>query len=154
VKKLLSTVVLFVVACAAVSLLRAQPVLAAEETKPVVENAWLRSPPPGGEVTAAYFTVRNPGSTALVVRGVESPVAMHAMLHETTVVDGQSRMRERERLEIPPNGTLTLEPGGLHVMLHGLRRPLAVGERVPLVLLLEDGGRIEITAEVRPLGAR
>jgi len=154
VKKLLSTVVLFVVACAAVSLLRAQTVLAAEETKPVVENAWLRSPPPGGEVTAAYFTVRNPGSTALVVRGVESPVAMHAMLHETTVVDGQSRMRERERLEIPPNGTLTLEPGGLHVMLHGLRRPLAVGERVPLVLLLEDGGRIEITAEVRPLGAR
>jgi len=88
------------------------------------------------------------------VRGVESPVAMHAMLHETTVVDGQSRMRERERLEIPPNGTLTLEPGGLHVMLHGLRRPLVVGERVPLVLLLEDGGRIEITAEVRPLGAR
>ena len=55
---------------------------------------------------------------------------------------------------IPPGQTVKLEPGGLHVMLHGLTRSIAVGERVPLVLLLEGGGTVQATAQMRPLNAQ
>lgn len=128
---------------------------AGDSTTPVltVSDAWVRMPAPGADVTAAYLRARNPGERPLEVIGVESPVAEHAMLHETTVQAGQARMRQRDRLVIEPGATVALAPGGLHVMLHGLRRPLAVGERVELVLRLADGRAVSATAEVRPLGA-
>jgi copper(I)-binding protein len=74
------------------------------------------------------------------------------MIHETSVVGGESRMRPRERLRIGAGETLRFAPGGLHVMLHGLTPPLTPGEEVPLVLLLEDGGTVAVTAHVRAPG--
>ena len=75
-----------------------------------------------------------------------------AMIHETTVTHGQSTMRAHEPLRIGGGATVRLAPGGLHIMLHGLTRPLTPGDEVPLVLLLGGGGTLEVTARVRPLG--
>jgi hypothetical protein len=75
------------------------------------------------------------------------------MIHETQLVGGVSTMRPHEPLVIAPGASVELAPGGLHVMLHDLAHPLAVGEQVPLELLLEGGGRLEVSARVRPLGA-
>jgi periplasmic copper chaperone A len=78
---------------------------------------------------------------------------MSAMLHETTVQQGQSRMRPREQLVIAAGQTVKLEPGGLHVMLHGLTQPLSVGQTVPLVITLSGGTTLQVAAIVRPLSA-
>ena len=77
-----------------------------------------------------------------------------AMIHETKVEGGVSRMRAHEQLVIPPGKTVKLEPEGLHVMLHGLSRPLSPGASVPLVLRLSDGTSLQIAAPVRPLNAQ
>ena len=53
-----------------------------------------------------------------------------------------------------PRATVRLAPGGLHVMLQALAHPLTPGNEVPLVLLLEGGGSLAVTARVRPLSAR
>jgi len=126
-------------------------IAAAEEL--VVENAWARKAP-GSDVAAVYFVLRNAGSEPRVVTGVESPSAAHAMIHETSVADGQSRMRARDSVSIAAGETVAFEPGGLHVMLHGLRTEIQVGQHVPLSLLLADGSRIEVSAIVRPLSAQ
>jgi len=119
-----------------------------------VENAWIPQPPPGAEVAAAYFTLRNAGGEPAVLVSVDCPLAAAAMLHRSSIVAGQSRMRMVERLTIPPEHSVRLEPGGLHVMLHELARPLAVGQRVPLVLHFAGGKALHVEATVRPLGSR
>jgi copper(I)-binding protein len=114
-------------------------------------DAWVRATP-GAEVAAAYLTLRNGGAQPITIVGVRSPLAGMAMIHETKLVGTQSTMRAHEQLRLAPGETVRLAPGGLHVMLHMLAHPLKAGDEVPLVLLLEDGGTLEVTARVRPLG--
>jgi len=125
----------------------------AETPALIVQNAWVREVP-GSDVAAAYLTLRNPTTQPISIVGVESPLASHAMIHETRTEGGQSRMRPHERLVVPPGQTVKLEPGGMHVMLHGITRPTAVGQSVPLVLLLADGTKVQVAAVVRPLTAQ
>lgn len=117
-----------------------------------VTDAWVRAIP-GAGVAAAYMKLHNGGTQPIRVNSVRSMLAGHAMIHETQLVGGVATMRAREPLTIPPGASVALEPGGLHVMLRELARPLAVDEQVPLELLLAGGGRVEVHARVRPLSA-
>lgn len=124
----------------------------AQQPSLVVQNAWLRATP-GSDVAAAYLTVRNVSTATVTITGIESPIARHAMIHETTTQNGQSRMRPHEQLVIAPGSTVKFEPGGLHIMLHDLKQPLAVGQTVPLTIKLSGASALQVTATVRPLGA-
>lgn len=117
-----------------------------------VTDAWVRATP-GSVVAAAYLTLHNAGRTPLRIVGVRSPLAGHAMIHETRLEGGMSVMRAHEPLEIAPGQSVRLAPDGLHVMLDNLAHPLATGDEVPLELLLEGGARVTVTARVRPLNA-
>ena len=119
----------------------------------VVQNAWTRLTP-GTDVAAVYLTLRNVSARPVIVIAVQSPIASQAMIHETKTESGQSRMRPHEQLVIAPGQTVKLEPGGLHVMLHGLTHPVTAGQSLPLVLLLDDGGTVQVAALVRPLNAQ
>ena len=136
---------------ASVATAQTPPVIGANAL--VVQDAWVRATPPGADIAAAYMTLRNAGTTPITVTGVASPIAGHAMIHETKVEGGQSKMRPHEQLAIAPGATVKLQPGGLHVMMHDLKQPLTVGEKVPLVIQLSGGGTVEATATVRPLTA-
>jgi periplasmic copper chaperone A len=118
----------------------------------VAQDAWIRATP-GTDMAAAYLTLRNPGASAVTVTGIQSPVAGQAMIHETKVQGGQSQMRPHEQIVVGPRQTVKLEPGGLHVMLHGLKQTLTVGQSVPLVISVAGGGSLQVTARVRPLSA-
>ncbi|HEV2228490.1 MAG TPA: copper chaperone PCu(A)C [Steroidobacteraceae bacterium] len=137
-------------AALAVLPLNAQPSAAAGAL--TVADAWVRAVP-GAAVAAAYMKLHNGGTRPIRVTGVRSALAASAMIHETQLVGGVSTMRPHEPLTIAPGASVELKPGGLHVMLHDLAHPLAVDEQVPLELLLEGGGRVEVRARVRPLGA-
>ena len=114
------------------------------------QDAWMRATP-GVDVAAVYLTLHNSGTQPVVVSGVRSPAARAAMIHLTTMVNGQSTMRAHESLRIAPGETVHFAPGGLHIMLH-LEHPLAAGDEVPLVLRLEGGGTLSVVARVRALG--
>jgi periplasmic copper chaperone A len=133
--------------CLAVSL---AAVASAPPPALVVENAWIRAVP-GGTVAAAYMRLHNSGRTAVIVTGVRSPLAADAMIHVSKVEHGESTMRPAGPLTIPPGASVQLAPDGMHVMLMQLTHPLAVGEQVPLELLLAGGGRVTVSARVRPL---
>jgi copper(I)-binding protein len=118
----------------------------------IVQNAWLRKAP-GTDTAAVYLVLRNTSVQPVIVIGVRSPAASHVMIHETSTVDGQSRMRMHEKLVIAPGHSVTFAPGGMHVMLSGMKKSPLIGQTVPLILLLADGGRVQVAAVVRPLGA-
>jgi copper(I)-binding protein len=132
------------------------PVLAAEQTTAtlVVQNPWIRQAPPGLDTVAVYFTLKNVSKRAVFVVGVTSPLATAGMIHETSLVEGQSRMRMRDRVTVPGGSELAFAPEGLHVMLSGLSKTLNVGDKVPLTLQLEQGGSVDFVATVRPLDAK
>lgn len=125
----------------------------AADSNLVVGGAWIRQPPPGSDVAAAYLSLQNAGTETVRLLGAECPLAAMVMMHETTQADGQSRMRALTAVSLAPGAAIAFTPGGRHIMLHGLAHPLQVGERVPLVLLFSGGIKLHVVALVRPLSA-
>jgi hypothetical protein len=112
-----------------------------------VSDATIREVPPGQEVTALFMKVSNSGPvTALVA--VKSSIAKAIELHNNVEEKGQLAMRPVEKVEIPANGSIELKPGGLHVMLIGLKRAIKDGESIPLTLEFADGSEKKIEARV------
>ena len=68
-------------------------------------------------------------------------------MHETETAGGVSRMRPLESLIVPPGETVTLAPGGKHLMLHGFD-PAA--DQTTFEAILGDGSSLPVTFEVRP----
>lgn len=115
-----------------------------------VEDAWVRATAAGQSTTAAYVTISNRGGMDRLV-GVASPAGT-ASVHTTTSQDGVVRMRSAGDLEIPAGSTVSLEPGGIHVMISGLNRPLEVGQSVALEFAFARSGKRQVMAAVRPAG--
>ena len=117
------------------------------------ERPWTRATPPGAKVGAGYLQLRNAGAADRVV-GAFSPVAGRVEMH-VTIRDGDvMRMREVKAFDVPAGGTFELKPGGAHLMLMDLKRPLKKGAKVPLVLKLEKGGELQLELSVEEMGAR
>ena len=124
------------------------PALAAEVCLPRWQAGWVRKPPMAMPMLAAYGRLSNPCGQARRWVRVASPWFESVSLHESVQAQGVSRMRELERLPVAPAGDARLQPGGLHLMLMQPDAVLAEGERVPLVLVLEDGREIGATLVV------
>ena len=130
----------------------ALPVCLAATSPPVlvVTDAWARKAP-GVDVAAVYLSLSNTGTRPIVVVGVQSPSATSSMIHESAVRNGQAQMRMKEKIVIAPGQKVSFAPGGLHIMLSGLKSPFTVGKSVPLVLLTADGAQVVVAAVVKPL---
>jgi periplasmic copper chaperone A len=119
-----------------------------------VEQPWARATPAGAQTGAVYMTLDNKTSTADRLTGALSDVADKLQIHQMTVVNGVMQMRElTDGLPIPAGGSVTLKPGSYHVMLIGLKKPLAAGEAFPLTLTFEKAGNIPVTVQVQAMGA-
>lgn len=141
-------------ALAALCLTAAMPAWAAAQVSPlIVQQAWMRQTP-GGDTAAVYLTLQNAGVKPIIVIGVQTPYASSAMLHSSSLEKGQSRMRSRETLVIAPGQTVAFSPGGTHVMLSGFKRKVGVGQEVPLIFLLADGGQVKTAVVVRPVNSQ
>lgn len=113
-----------------------------------IDHAWARATPPAAKTGAAYIEIRNTGPDPDRVLAVTTPVAEKAEVHKTERDGDILRMREIPLLEIPGHDKALLQPGGLHIMLTGLREPLKVGSEFPLTLRFEKAGPIEIEVRV------
>jgi copper(I)-binding protein len=115
-----------------------------------VHKPWARSTVPGQKVAGVFMTLGSSSSATLV--RASSPASRAVEIHRTVMDGNVARMRPVPRLEIPARGSVELKPGGYHVMLIDIVKPLAPGDAVPLTLEFESGGKrqvVEIQAEVR-----
>ncbi|MBL0143790.1 MAG: copper chaperone PCu(A)C [Betaproteobacteria bacterium] len=120
-------------------------------------EAWVRGTVPSQKAAGVFMKIKSREEAKLV--GVASPAAKIVELHEMTMKGGVMEMRAVEALPLPAGKTVELEPGGYHVMLFDLAKPLSKGDEVPVTLTLQarDGRKstTEVTAEVRaPDGSR
>jgi len=119
-----------------------------------VTDAWARATMPGQSVSGAYMQIRSDADARLV--GVSSPAVPRVEVHEMKMDGDVMRMREVKAIDLPKGKTVSLEPGGFHIMLMNLPKPIAAGDIIPLILTVESGGKrqtVEVKAEARsPMG--
>ena len=101
-----------------------------------VSQSWVRASAPGQSVGAAYMTLQSPTDTNLVK--VESNAAGSVEIHSMTMKNGVMQMRMMETLPLPAGKPAKLEPGGFHLMLFDLKKPLKAGEKVKFTLHFKD----------------
>ncbi|HEU0225977.1 MAG TPA: copper chaperone PCu(A)C [Steroidobacteraceae bacterium] len=134
-------------ACAfAFAMLIAAPALA---DKLAVTDAWARTTPPGATMGAVYFKLHNGSGKSDRLLELKTLVTASASVHRTEIVEGMTRMREVSVLQVAPGEKLAFEPGGLHVMLMGLKGPLKQGQVFELALLFEVAGPVKVRVTAR-----
>ena len=105
-----------------------------------------------GRSAAGYFSVTNHGATADSLVAIRTDFPRSEVHGTETDASGVSRMSRVPALEIPAGGTVTLQPGGLHVMLMGLDHPLAAGDEVAATLVFENAGEVAVVFQVQARG--
>jgi len=111
-------------------------------------DGYARATPPGAPMSAAYLSLHNTGARDLLLEAVELPGSQGggADLHTTERSEGVSRMRPLKQVAIAAGQQLQMAPGGIHLMIHGLR--LRAGELLPLRLVFNDGSSLEVQVPV------
>jgi copper(I)-binding protein len=124
---------------------------AADGSDIVLEHVWARASAGNTTTGAAYLTVTDNGAPDRLV-GASTPVAAMAELHETINDNGVMKMRPVAAIALQPGKPVTFAPGGYHVMLMGLNKPLKAGDAFPLTLSFEHAKPITVTAHVQAVG--
>ncbi len=114
-----------------------------------VNAPYVRAVPPGQPNSAAFMMLKNRDAQAHAVVNASSDVAKVVELHTHIHEGGMMKMRRIDKIDVPANGMAELKPGGLHVMLIGLKRELAPGQKVAVTLEYEDGSTETVEAPVR-----
>ncbi len=121
----------------------------AQGTAVGVSDAYARAVPPGQPNSAVFLTLSNASGEPHALVSAASPIADAVELHTHINDGGMMRMRRVERIEVPAGESVSLKPGGLHVMLIGLKQNLQPGDQVDLTLTFEDGTQTQVGAPVR-----
>lgn len=112
-----------------------------------IDDVWARTGQPG-QVSAAFMDVKNKGAADKIV-SAHCDCAKATELHDMKMADGKMLMMQVPAMDVPANGELKLKPGGYHIMLIGLNRPLVAGETLPIKLKFEKAGEVTVQAQVK-----
>jgi copper(I)-binding protein len=148
--------VLVHVAVFAAMLVLALPAARGDGTAVTVTEVWARATPPGARMGSIYLTLMSAGGDRLLRASVPHAVSPETQIHETVVAHDSNGVERMEMhavpsIELPANQAVELKPGGFHLMLTRLKRPLKPGERVRVTLTFERAGRQTVQADVRGL---
>lgn len=124
-------------------------VLADQANDISVSNPYAREVPPGAPASASFMTLKNSSGQAIKLVQADSKVAKAVELHTHTNDKGVMRMRQVASFEIPANGQAHLKPGGDHIMLINLHKPLKAGQTVSVQLQFEDGSKKQVDMPVK-----
>jgi periplasmic copper chaperone A len=119
-----------------------------------ISQPWSRATPKGASSGAGYMTITNKGSAPDTVNCVSSDSSAQCQIHTMTMDGGVMKMRPVEGgLEIKPGETVTLKPGGLHIMLLDLKHPLEAGQNLKATLKFDHAGTVDVEYPIAGIGA-
>ncbi|MEO6032900.1 MAG: copper chaperone PCu(A)C [Burkholderiaceae bacterium] len=118
-----------------------------------IGHPYARATAPGQPNGGAYLKLVNTGTAGDRLMSVNADVARSVELHSMSMQGDVMHMRQVEAVEVPAGKTVDLKPGGLHVMLLGLKAPLKEGEKFPIKLTFEKAGELTVTVNVEAAGA-
>jgi copper(I)-binding protein len=111
-----------------------------------VREAWMRPSAQGGN-GAVYFVIRSSEADEIV--GVASDVAEAVEMHESTMIGDVMQMHQLESLPLPAGRDVTFEPGGLHIMLVGLKQDLQSGDEIEITLQFRNAQDLQLRVPVQ-----
>lgn len=114
-----------------------------------VEDAYARAVPPGQMNSASFMTLTNSATDNVSLIAANSAIAKAVELHNHISEDGVMKMRQVKQINIPASGSVTLQPGGYHIMLIGLNKDLSEGQEIDLTLQFSDGSNQTLTLPVK-----
>jgi len=122
-----------------------------EETSAIVKvsDAWIAEAPPTATVLAGYMQLENTSDQEIIISGVQSQDFKAVEIHETVLKADKVSMVAHETLSIPAGETVSLQPGGLHFMLMGAKRPLKAGDTTEIILEFQDSATQSVKIEVK-----
>ena len=119
-----------------------------------ISQPWARATPKGAVAGAAYMTVTNKGATSDRLNCVSDDASAQCQIHSMTMDNGIMQMRPVEGgLEIKPGETVTLAPGGFHIMLLNLKAPLEQGKTLKATLKFDHAGTVDVEYPIAAIGA-
>ncbi len=119
----------------------------------VIEQPWARATPGGAKTGAAYMTVKNNGASPDRLVSATTSVADKVQFHEERGEKGVSRMQEVASVNVEPGVQIVFKPGGMHMMMVGLKQPLKEGQTFQMTLQFEKAGSIAVAVPVGKVGA-
>ncbi len=119
-----------------------------------ISQSWARATPKGATAGAAYMTVTNKGTASDRLNCVSDDASAQCQIHSMTMENGVMKMRPVEGgLEIKPGETVTLAPGGFHIMLLDLKAPLEQGKMLKATLKFDHAGTVDVEYPIAAIGA-
>jgi copper(I)-binding protein len=119
------------------------------KAQPHVQDAWARPTVQGQTVGGAYFRIDGgPAGDRLLAISVD--IAQSVELHTMRMDGDVMRMRQLDSVDVPAKQSVEFKPGGMHVMLIGLKTPLKVGNNFPMTLRFEKAGSVSVNVRVLP----
>ena len=119
----------------------------------VVMHPWSRAVPVAGMNAAGYMKIMNKGDKAVTLTQFVSSASAKTSLHETVKKGDMASMRALpEGITIPAKGNISLQPGGLHLMLLKIKAPLVEGDEIPVTLKFDSGIELAAKLMVKPIG--
>lgn len=113
-----------------------------------IQDVWARSEE-SGHNSAAYLQITNDSDVDDLLLGASADIAGTIEIHDVVSDNDVMKMQEVDEIPIPAGETVTLEPGGYHVMFFDLTEDLVAGDEFELTLIFDEAGEITVTAEVR-----
>ena len=126
-----------------------RPVDKKMEDKVIISDAWIKATIPGASVSAAYMRIQSP--TALKLVKVEGAIAADIQMHDMRMNEGVMEMNTLPSIDIAARQTVELKPGGKHVMLMKVAKPIKSGDKVPLTLTFEGTDKKKITLRINAI---
>ena len=114
-----------------------------------IRDPWVQAAPPNVKVLAAYLEIKNSGKKPWILTGASSPAFEQVSVHQSVMHGNMVHMEHLNELAIPPQASVALKPGGLHLMLTDAKKPLKAGDLVPMTLAFKNGKKIAVNAVVR-----
>jgi copper(I)-binding protein len=120
----------------------------ADESPIVASDAWARPTLKGTRTGAVYLMLSNRGAAGDRLVGVTTPAAERAEVHEDVTANVVMSMKPVPELALPAGASTAVEPGRYHIMLIGVKAPLAAGESFPMTLTFASALPLEVSVAV------
>lgn len=114
-----------------------------------IHDAWAREAPPNAEVMAAYLTLHNHSAKTHTLVSVSSPEFTQVKMHRTEQHDGMTKMLPVSRVMLSTNGSMSFQPGGMHLMLMEPKKRFKSGDSISLTLFFTDESSLKISVPVK-----
>lgn len=119
-----------------------------------LSHPFARATLPNAPVGGGFLTIENTGAEADRLVSVTSPAAADVQIHEMAMEGEVMKMRQLpDGLELPAGQTVELAPGGFHLMFMGLKQAFVEGETVPVTLVFEKAGTVDVDLAVQGIAA-